>query len=164
MTENNLPVHASYEQVTNALAQDLAAKLTPVSELLVRYSLEAGQLKRIIATPEFKAKYAEAKALWENDNNASERTTSKATLLIEDSLLAVYGIVHDASVSPAARIQAFNSIVDLSEVAPKKQQAQAPGTGKQFSITINLPIGNSKIVIDEPLPIEHEAIEVLPND
>lgn len=145
------PAHfASYEQVTNALAQDLAAKLTPVPDLLKRYSLTAEQLKQIIATNEFKQKYAAAKALWENDNNSAERTTSKATLLVEDSLLTLYGIVHDAEVNPSVRIQAFNSIVDLSDVAPKKQNQNQDGSGKSFSITINLPNGASTITLDEP--------------
>lgn len=141
-------------QITNALAMELAAQLTDITDILDRYGLTKTQLKRMLKDPEFKIKYAQAKAKWGADANAAERVASKATLLVEDSLLEIYGILHDGEATKNSKIQAFNALIDISDVSPKKQNNKTNEVGDKFSITINLSGGARTYDIDNAKTIE----------
>lgn len=144
-------------QITNALAMELAAQLTDLPDILERYSLNKTQLKRILKDPEFRIIYAQAKARWGADTNATERVINKSTMMVEDSLLTIYGILHDKDTTPVAKLSAFNALVELSDAAPRKQAAKAPQAGEKFSITINLSGGAKQFdVTPDPKVINPE--------
>jgi len=145
-------------QITNALAMELAAQLTGLPDILERYSLSKAQLKRILKDPEFRIIYGQAKARWGADANATERVISKSTIMVEDSLIEIYGILHDVDSSPNNKIQAFNALVELSDAAPRKQAAKPPETGEKFSITINLSGGKRQFDIDNSRVLDGELI------
>lgn len=138
--EIHLPkqVELSPVQISNALALELAAQLTDLPDILERYSLTKVQLRRILKDPEFKVMYAQAKAKWGADANAAERVATKSTMLVEDSLLEIYGILHDKDGTPSSKIAAFNALVDLSDASPKKMAGKDGEKSDKFSITINL--------------------------
>ena len=152
-------INVEHKQITNALAMELAAQLTDLPDILERYSLSKAQLKRILKDAEFRVMYAQAKARWGSNANATERVISKSTLLVEDSLLEIYGILHDEKSGPAAKISAFNALVELSDAAPRKQAAKAPEAGEKFSITINLSGGAQKFDIDNTKALEGEVVK-----
>lgn len=143
-------------QISNALALELVAKLSDLPDILDRYNLSKTALARLLRDPEFKVIYAQAKAHWGADANATERVLTKATLMVEDSLLEIYAILHGEDTSPAGKIQAFNALVDLSEASPKKQAAKQGADKEGFSITINLPGGQVAEYEVSNQPIEGE--------
>ena len=157
----NLPAHPGVEQtkITNALAMELAAQLTDIPDILERYELTKTQLKRILKDPEFKIIYAQAKARWGADANATERVITKSTLMVEDSLLSIYGILHSEDTSPSGKIQAFNALVELSDASPRKQAAKQEDTGNKFSITINLTGGQKTFEGTAPEKIIEGEVE-----
>jgi len=146
-------------QITNALAMELAAQLTDLPDILERYSLSKAQLKRILKDPEFRVMYAQAKARWGADANATERVITKSTLMVEDSLLEIYGILHDSNGTSNSKIAAFTALVELSDAAPRKQAAKPPEKGEKFSITINLSGGQQHFDIDNTKAIDAEVVE-----
>lgn len=144
-------------QISNALALELAAQLTSLPDILARYGLTKTSLSRILKDPEFRVLYAQAKAKWGADANATERVISKSTLMVEDSLLEIYGILHDSESSAGSKIAAFNALVELSDAAPRKQTAKQEAVTDNFSITINLSGGARKFDIDNSRTIEGET-------
>ena len=153
-----LPAQPGVEQtsITNALAMELAAKLTDIPDILERYGLTKTQLKKIVKDDEFKVIFAQAKARWGADANAQERVSTKSTLMVEDSLLEIYGILHNGDTTPAGKIQAFNALVELSDASPRKQTGK-DSSGDKFSITINLSGGKKTFEGDNAKVIEGEA-------
>ena len=146
-------------QITNALAMELAAGLTDIPDILDRYSLSKAQLKRILKDAEFRVMYAQAKARWGADANATERVITKSTIMVEDSLLAIYSILHSTDSTPNSKIAAFNALVELSDAAPKKQAMKQEAVTDKFSITINLSGGARRFDIDNTKTIEGETYE-----
>lgn len=153
-----LPSKPGIEQtkITNALAMELAAQLTDLPDILDRYGLSKAQLKRIIKDPEFKIIFAQAKARWGADANSAERVATKSTLMVEDSLLTIYGILHDKDQTASGKLQAFNALVELSDASPKKSVAKDADSNK-FSITINLSGGAKKFEGDNAKIIDGET-------
>lgn len=154
-----LPTVPGVEQskISNALAMELAAQLTDLPDILDRYGLTKAQLKKILGDPEFKIIFAQAKARWGADANATERVISKSTLMVEDSLMMVYGIMHNADTPASGKLAAFNALVELSDAAPRRQAAKSPEAGDKFSITINLSGGSRTIELDTAKTIEGEV-------
>ena len=153
-------VNTDVAKITNQLATELASQLFPLQTLLDRYSLSKTQFKQLVNNPEFRQRYAQAKAEWGADKNATERVTNKATLMVEDSLLEIFGMVHDSEATTPSRLQAFNSLVDLSEVSPKKQKNQQDKLPEQFVINISTGDHVKQIKIDNtPKEIEGEVVD-----
>lgn len=133
---------------------ELAAQLTDLPDILDRYGLTKAQLSKILKDPEFRIIFAQAKARWGADANAQERVATKSTLMVEDSLLEIYGILHNEDTSPSGKIAAFNALVELSDASPKKSQSKAEGN--KFSITINLSGGQKTFEGNKVRTIEGE--------
>lgn len=147
-------------QVSNALALELVANLSDLPEILTRYGLTKAQMGKLLRDPEFKIIYSQAKAKWGADANAADRVSTKATLMVEDSLLSIYSILHDNDSSAASRLQAFGALVDLSDASPKKQAAKQGENSNGFSITINLPGGQqTEYEINNKAPVIEAEVE-----
>jgi hypothetical protein len=137
-------------QVQALLANELAAQLLPTSEVLNKFNLTKPQLKELLQNAQFKQMYLEAKAVWESGTNSKQRIAAKAAMMAEDSLLEIYGIIHDPDNGAPAKIDAFKQISTLADLYPKKESEG--GSGEKFSITINLPEQTSR----KPIVLEAE--------
>ena len=122
--------------VDSRLAVELALQITPVPDLLKRYEITAAQLKSKLKDPLFRAQIKQAKAVWQSDLNIKERIRMKAGFLVEDSLLAMFGMVHNEGVQPAVRNDAFKSLARVAAVdAPETKGAGTEG----LRVVINFP-------------------------
>lgn len=126
----------------------MASQLISTKDILAKYEITQAQLKTILKTDEFKAYYKEAKLAWESDPKA--RVRAKAQAAVEDGLLPVHTILHDAQMTPQARLEAFKQLTSLADLGPKKDMAGGAGA---VSIVINVPHKN------EPVEINAQAIE-----
>jgi hypothetical protein len=135
---------ASTTDVSHQLATELAAGLTPLPEILKRFSLTPAKLKQLVADPHFQLLYAEAKAVWHGDANVRERVRAKAQALVEDSLLPVYGIIHNPDMAPATRLDGFSKLAKIADLEPRRDNDA--GGGSSFQLTINIP-GEKEVTI-----------------
>ena len=149
MTDNitHLPIKPKSSVPSSAasarLAQELAAGLTDPEDLLERFGLSKSQFRRITKSTAFRKMYKRAKEVWDDIDNTEERIRTKSLYLLEDSILPLYGIIHNADLAPAARIEAFAKLMKISNMEPKKE---GEGSGSNFTVTINIP-GEEKVVI-----------------
>lgn len=153
MTSPPTIVSAMPGDVTSKLALEIAAELSPAHEVIQRYGLSTSEFALVASTPKFRQLYKEARAYWGSDSNAKERIQAKATMLVEDSMLEMFAIIHNKTLAPAARIDSFKT---LSKMARTSGDAKDEGAavGSQFSITIDLGgsnADNQKIVVEAPL-------------
>lgn len=125
------------DKMTNQLALELASKLQPPAKILVKYGLTDAQFNRLAATPQFQQLFREARQYWESDKNAAERVRAKCTMLVEDSLLEVFKMVHDEGLAPASRLDGFRTLAKMAGVSGDGR-GDGSALGERFSITINL--------------------------
>jgi hypothetical protein len=126
--------------VTHALAAELAAGLMSKEEIMSRFGLTKPQLAKIVKDQHFRTLYKEAKAIWGGTGNVKERIRAKAALLLEDSLLPLYAMIHNLDCSPTARIEAFTKLMVVSDMQPQKG---ADAEGKE-GFTLNISFGGQK--------------------
>lgn len=122
--------------IRNELALQMAAGLTPIPDLLKNFNLDQQQLAAIAKDPQFRAMYTEAKTMWHSTLNVRERAQIKAAMMVEDSLLTIYQMLHDPDIAPPSKIAAFDKLVELADLKPKKDVG--PAAGDKFTININL--------------------------
>lgn len=138
------------DQIQARLAYELASGLKPPQDVFTQFGISGPEAKAILANPQFRQLYAEAKAIWHSSDGTRARIEAKAAMLVEDSLLEMYRLVHDVEVAPPAKIDAFKQIVSVARVGPQKDGGPAAG-GPAFSLTLNLGGVESKTVtIDTP--------------
>lgn len=139
------------------LAVELAIQLVPVSDLLQRYELTKADLQTKLKDPAFRKMVKDAKRVWNSDLSVKERIRLKSQVLIEDSILAIYNILHDQDVVPASRLDAFKQLARVADVdQPDKAGAEA---GSRFSITLQF--GD---IASAPLAIDGQALPVGTDD
>ena len=137
-----------------ALAAELAVGLLPLPEILKRFDLTPAQLKALMRDPQFRQMVRQFKKDWEDASNSKERIRVKASLAVEENLLELHRLFRDIDMNPTARLEAFKQLVQLADVAPKKD---APDVGQRFSVTINIP-GAAPVAVEAPARvIEHEG-------
>lgn len=124
-------------RVTNELAIELAAGLYDTAQILERFNLNKNQLLKITADPHFRTLFQEAKVLWEKSSNVKERTRLKAALLLEDSVLPLFSIIHNVDLSPGARIDAFAKLMAVADMQPSRDGGSA-ATGEGFKLNITI--------------------------
>ena len=130
------------------LAVEIALRLRTTQELLDTYNLTPQALKAKINNPQFRAQVKQARTLWNSDLSVKERIRLKTQLLVEDSLLPLFGMVHNDNLAPAARTEAFKTLAKVADVdSSDKQQADI---GARFTVSINLGQGQPPLVIDAP--------------
>ncbi len=134
--------NVSSDELTHQLATEMATGLYSIADVGEKFGLSASKLKRIAKSPHFKRIYAEAKALWDSDGNVQERVRRKSALLLEDSILPMYSIIHNNELAPAARIEAFAKLRSTADMEPTKG---GDGTVKE-NFTLNINIGGEEQV------------------
>jgi hypothetical protein len=128
------------------LAVELAVKLRPVSELLSTYNLSRADLVRKLKDSMFRDMVKQAKALWESDLSVKERIRLKSQILVEDSVLEVFQILHNKENAIPARLDAFKQLARVAEVdTPTKTGG---GEGSRFTVSINLGDTIKPVVIE----------------
>tara|TARA_R110002167_G_scaffold6249_9_gene28571 strand:- start:10590 stop:10913 length:324 start_codon:yes stop_codon:yes gene_type:complete len=78
-----------------------------------------------------------AREIWSSDMNVKERIRTKAALLVEGSLLDMYGLVSDPGVNGAVRNASFVNLAKVAEVDGSGRGSGGDGNG--FKLIINLP-------------------------
>lgn len=147
MTQSVLAIGSDKDQ---RLAWELVAQISPLPDILRRHGLTYDDLKNKLREPLFRSLVAETKRIWKSDLNTKERIRIKAALLVEDSMLEMYGVVHNRELSPQARIDAFESLVGIADLKPDKNGS---ATGERVVINISVP------GIEKPVVIDSHAVE-----
>lgn len=118
------------------LAAELIANLRPRKDIAAAYGYTEAQLvARVRSDKGFRSVLRNTKEVWESDSNARERVRQKAALLVEDGLLDIYGILTDTQVTPNVRVQSFETLAKVADVATPTKD----GGGSGFKVVINLP-------------------------
>ena len=132
--------------VLSQLALELVAKLDSTENILARHNLDAARLKQLLQEPAFKQQLKEAKQYWKSPEAIRERIQQKTGMLVEDSIMEMYTLVHDADLHPAARLDAFKILARMAnledpqkkEIADTRIKEDKIDMKKQVQININL--------------------------
>lgn len=138
MTNQEVNLPQGELEISGRLADDLATQLIPLPAILEKYALNSLQLKMIVDTPQFRVLYAEAKARWNSDTNTEERIRSKSSMMVEDSLLEVFHILHNDETSNSTKLESFKQLTSVADLGPKRGKDNG-GSGQRTTITINVP-------------------------
>lgn len=140
---------ADFNAVSDAdsrLAVELAIQLRPVAELLVHYNLSRTGLAKKLKDPMFRDMVKQAKALWNSDLSVKERIRLKSQVLVEDSILEIFSILHNRDNAIPARLDAFKQLARVAEVdQPERGKGD---TGSRFTVSINLGDTIQPVVIE----------------
>jgi len=88
------------------LAVEVAVQIRPIAEVLVAYSLTRSDLVRKLKDPMFRDMVKQAKSIWSSDLSIKERIRLKSQVLVEDSLLEIFKIVHNVDMAVPAKLDA----------------------------------------------------------
>jgi len=128
------------------LAIELAVQLRPVNELLIAYSTTRSELAVKLKDKMFRDMVKQAKRLWASDLSIKERIRLKSQVLVEDSLLSIFSIVHNADNAIPAKLDAFKQLARVAEVdAPERSKGDS---GTRFTVEINLGADSAPVIID----------------
>jgi hypothetical protein len=136
------------------MVAELAAKIQEPDDILDRYGVSRDEFEELKQSDVFRSAYKEAKQFWDSDANIKERIAAKAAYMLEDSLLELHGIFHDASKTGQIRMDAFKQMTVLAKVNGGEQRDQVAGTGQ--AININIDMGQGKTM---HATVEQPAIE-----
>jgi hypothetical protein len=140
------------------LAWEIAAEVSDVPTILVRYGISAAQFREKLKDQMFRTALREAKSLWKSDMNVQQRLRLKAAFLVEDSLLDVFKIIKNENSGAAAKLEAFEKLMKTADLNPKSSQTPIP-VGAGFKVNIIMgPSPTQKVTIDahaiEASPVE----------
>lgn len=141
------------------LATELAMQLAPTVDILARYGITPVDLKFKLGNPAFRHMFQEAKRVWNSELTAKERIEAKARMLVEDSLLEVYNVVHDANVGPQARVDAFKQ---LTKVAGVDQRDKGTDAAARVSVTFNFGGAQKPVMIEGVVLPQADGLKELP--
>lgn len=128
------------------LAVELAIKLRGVPEILQAYAISRKELATKIRDPMFRDMVRQARQLWSSDLSVKERIRLKSQVLVEDSLLEIFSIVHNKDNAIPARLDAFKQLARTAEVdQPERGKGE---TGSRFTVSINLGDTMQPVVIE----------------
>lgn len=128
------------------LAVEVAVQIRPISEVLVAYSLSRADLVRKLKDPMFRDMVKQAKSIWSSDLSIKERIRLKSQVLVEDSLLSIFSIVHNVDNAIPAKLDAFKQLARVAEVdSPERSRGD---TGSRFTVSINLGDTIAPVIIE----------------
>jgi len=133
-------------KVSNQLAKEIAAQISPLNDILNKFGIDAVQFAVINNTAQFRQLLLEAKAQWNSTNNAKERIRSYADAVAEDGLLVMHEIIQDKDATPSARIDAHKHVTSISNAAATKVPLQA--ISDRFTIEIHIGADKQSITGD----------------
>lgn len=128
------------------LAVEVAVQIRPIAEVLVAYSLTRSDLVRKLKDPMFRDMVKQAKSIWSSDLSIKERIRLKSQVLVEDSLLEIFKIVHNVDMAVPAKLDAFKQLARVAEVdAPERSRGSE---GSRFTVSINLGNTIAPVIIE----------------
>lgn len=128
------------------LAVEVAVQIRPIAEVLQAYSLSRKDLVRKLKDPMFRDMVKQAKSIWSSDLSIKERIRLKAQVCVEDSILEVFGIVHNPEMAVPAKLDAFKQLARVAEVdSPERGKGDS---GSRFTVSINLGNQTGPVVIE----------------
>jgi len=137
------------------LAVELAVQIRPIPELLQNYGISKKELSRKLKDPLFRDMVRQAKTLWSSDLSIKERIRLKSQVLVEDSLLQIFGIVHNPENAIPAKLDAFKQLARVAEVdSPERSKSD---TGSRFIVSINLGDSTRPVIIEGERNAENES-------
>lgn len=119
------------------LALEIVSDLRPFDEIAAAYGYTGVELNERMLKPAFSNIVDNAREIWSSDMNVKERIRTKAALLVEGSLLDMYGLVSDPGVNGAVRNASFVNLAKVAEVDGSGRGSGGDGNG--FKLIINLP-------------------------
>lgn len=127
-------------EIPAQMVMELAANIQSPAEVLDRYGVDHEVFKEVIARqPRFVAAFKEAKQFWHSDANAKERIQVKAAAMLEDSLLELHRLFHDAAKNPTARLEALKSMMKLARMDAGEARVEGgAAVGRSVHVHINL--------------------------
>lgn len=144
--ENLLTNNSAFSERDARLALELASGMSEVSEILKRFDMTEEELRERLQNDSFKQLVRETKSVWNSDLNVKERVRLKSALLLEDSLLSIFKLIHDDKAGAGSKMNAFNSLARIASVEEPKE-AKGGGAGK-FTLNITVPGGEKPVVIE----------------
>jgi len=128
------------------LAVEVAVQIRPITEVLLAYSLTRADLVLKLKDPMFRDMVKQAKSVWGSDLSIKERIRLKSQVLIEDSLLAIFSIIHNHENAIPAKLDAFKQLARVAEVdSPDRSSG---GEGSRFTVSINLGDSIAPVIIE----------------
>ena len=101
---------------------------------------------RKLRDPMFRDMVKQAKLLWNSDLSVKERIRLKSQVLVEDSLLAIFSIIHNQENAIPAKLDAFKQLSKVAEVdSPDRSKGDS---GSRFTVSINLGDTVKPVVIE----------------
>lgn len=118
------------------LAVEVAVQIRPVAEILQNYNLSRKDLVLKLKDPMFRGMVKQAKSIWSSDLSIKERIRLKSQVLVEDSLLEIFSVIHNVDMAVPAKLDAFKQLARVAEVdTPERSKG---GDGSRFTVSINL--------------------------
>lgn len=128
------------------LAVEVAVQIRPIAEVLNTYNLSRKGLVRKLRDPMFRDMVKQAKSIWGSDLSIKERIRLKSQVLVEDSLLSIFSIVHGADNAIPAKLDAFKQLARVAEVdSPERNRGP---DGSRFTVSINLGDTVTPVIIE----------------
>lgn len=128
------------------LAVEVAVQIRPIVEILLAYSLTRSDMVRKLRDPMFRDMVKQAKSIWSSDLSIKERIRLKSQVLVEDSLLEVFGIIHNRENAIPAKLDAFKQLARVAEVdTPERGKGDS---GSRFTVSINLGNTIAPVIIE----------------
>jgi hypothetical protein len=164
LSSNVLPFDLSaFNDVDSRLAMELAIDISEPKDIIARYGITATELKLKLKNPAFAKMVQEFRGTWKSDLSVKERIRLKSMVLVEDSLLELHSLFHDASLAPAARMDAFKNMAKVATVdTPDKEGASV---GDRVQINISIPGAEKPISYEGDAAVvgEYDAGKALTN-
>lgn len=128
------------------LAIEIAVQLRPINEILVAYSTTRSELAAKLKDPMFRDMVKQAKSIWSSDLSIKERIRLKSQILVEDSLLSIFSIIHGPDNAIPAKLDAFKQLARVAEVdSPERAKGDI---GTRFTVQINLGDTTKPVIIE----------------
>lgn len=150
---------SAFNDVDSRLAIELAINMSEPEDILARYGLSATELKDKLKNPHFSQMVKEFKTVWNSDLSTKERTRIKSMALVEDSLMAVHGMVHDMDIAPTARMDAFKSLAKVATLDAPDKDGQA--VGERINININIPGAEKPVTYEGVAEVKENGREAI---
>lgn len=142
------PNAVQLEQLTAALAFDLASGLSSLTTVMDRYHMTPSQMAGALRHEPFAKLVREAKAKWESDMTVAERVRMKAQFALETCLLPVHNIAQDAQTNANTRLDAVKLI---SAIAGMSRGDAASADASKFNLVINLGSEQTTVRVGPPV-------------
>jgi hypothetical protein len=127
------------EDVLLGLANDIAAAILPLEDILQRHGLTPAEYDTITRDPRFLRLLQSAVAEWTSVNNTTQRVRIKSQVAVEMALPDLYRTVTDPSIPLHHRAAMLRMLASLGKLIDTGgEPANTGNRGQEFSISITI--------------------------